>query len=183
MKSRILLIALIIGALPLNATNARAANAARIDSDSQDALESLYASDPKAHAVGRHALAILVFPSITKEKTLHIDQRGEGTLFTAAHGPAAHFYTAAAMNDILTGDEPYGYALFFMNSESLQLLHGHGGWAPGSETNLAIVGPGFSKPLNTTHPKGDIYAFLLNQTGPVSRLILQRSNIRRIFPQ
>ena len=45
---------------------ANAASAAQLQADSQAALQSLYASNPKAQTLGSKAYAILVFPTVVK---------------------------------------------------------------------------------------------------------------------
>ena len=61
-----------------------AASAAEINRDVTAALEQLYANNPTAKVIGEKAVAVLVFPSITKGGFIVGGQYGVGALRKAA---------------------------------------------------------------------------------------------------
>jgi lipid-binding SYLF domain-containing protein len=169
-------------ALAFSPECARAASAAQIDADSRAALRSLYASNSSAVAVGRHATAVLVFPSITKGGFLAAVQHGEGALFMH-HGTVGYYNTVAASYGLQAGIQKFGYALFFLNSRAMNHLHDRGGWALGSAPSLVVVNKGTAGSLSTTNLNKDIYAFFFNQKGFMGGLGLQGSKITEIHPR
>jgi lipid-binding SYLF domain-containing protein len=100
---------MVLGALALESAPVRAATAAEIDADSHAALRDLYATHPKARVLGRHAYAILVFPSITKGGFIVAAQHGEGALFTE-RGILGYFRSLAASYGFQAGIQKFGYA-------------------------------------------------------------------------
>src|SRR5688572_14616505 len=72
-----------------------AADAATLTSQAQTALNSLYAGKPGAASLGKKAVAVLVFPSITKAGLGIGGQFGEGVLFRGGK-PAGFYNTAGA---------------------------------------------------------------------------------------
>lgn len=173
---------LAVSAVALAPTQAHAASAAKINADSRAALDDLYAVNPKAHAVGHHAVAVLVFPSITKGGFLVAAQHGEGALITH-HGTIGYYNSVAASYGLQAGIQKFGYALFFMNSRAMGHLHARGGWALGSAPSLVVVDKGMASSLSTTNLNKDIYAFFFNQKGLMGGLGLQGSKITEIHPQ
>jgi lipid-binding SYLF domain-containing protein len=171
-----------IGTLAFAPTQARAAGASRISADARAALNELYASNPKARAIGQHASAVLVFPSIRKGGFLIAAQHGEGALLTS-RGTEGYYNSMAASYGMQAGLQKFGYALFFMNSRALKHLHQQGGWELGSAPSLVVVDRGVSKSMSTTSLKKDIYAVFFNQRGLMGGLGVQGSKITEIHPR
>ncbi len=169
------------GVLFFQPNEANAASAARIDADSRAALIGLYRTNPKALEVGRRSVAVLVFPSILKGGFLLGGQHGDGALLGHS-GTLGYYKTVAASYGLQAGIQKFGYALFFMNSQSMSHLHGHGGWELGGAPSLVIVDRGTAGSLNTTQLKGGIYAVFFNQKGLMGGLGLQGSKITEIHP-
>jgi lipid-binding SYLF domain-containing protein len=173
---------LAVSTLTLLPAQARAASAAQIDSAAHAALRDLYSGNPNARALGSHALAVLVFPSIVKGGFIVAAQHGEGALITS-HGTAGYYNSVAASYGLQAGVQKFGYALFFMNGRSMSHLHGQGGWELGSAPSLVVVDKGMASSLSTTKLKKDIYAFFFNQKGLMGGLGLQGSKITEIHPR
>ena len=161
---------------------ASAASAAQIDSAARAALRGLYTVNPKARALGSHARAVLVFPSITKAGFLVAAQHGEGALITA-RGTAGYYSSVAGSYGLQAGIQKFGYAVFFMTGRSMNHLHGQGGWELGSAPSLVVVDKGMAASLSTTNLKKDIYAFFFNQKGLMGGVGLQGSKITEIHPR
>ena len=175
------ILTLILTALICGVPQARAQSAAEIDAAARAALRGLYADNAKAHAVRIKAVAVLVFPSITKGGFLIAAQHGNGALFMH-HGTVGYYKSVAASYGLQAGIQKFGYALFFTKPSALNYLHKAGGWELGSAPSLVVVDKGMAGSLNTTHLNKDIYAFFFNQKGLMGGLGLQGAKITEIHP-
>jgi lipid-binding SYLF domain-containing protein len=160
----------------------RASSAEEINRGVERALRDLYNINPKAREIGSQAMAVLVFPSITKGGFLIAGQHGEGGLVVRGGGITRYYASTAASYGLQAGIQKFGYALFFMNEESLSYLNKSGGWELGSAPSLVVVDEGISKSLSTTTLQKGVYAFFFNQKGLMGGLGLQGSKITRIHP-
>ena len=164
------------------APQVHAAGAAQINRDARRALQDLYAINPKAKAIGARAAAILVFPSVKKGGFVVAAHHGEGALMNGGR-TIGYYRTVAASYGFQAGIQKFGYALFFMNQQSMAHLHDQGGWELGSAPSLVVVDKGVSKSLSTTNLKKGIYAFFFSQKGLMGGSGLQGSKITEIQPR
>ena len=137
------IIALAVSAMTLAPNTAAAASAAQIDGASRAALHSLIANNPKANELANRALAVLVFPSITKAGFIVAVHRGTGALI----GPGrtlGYYETIGGSYGLQAGIQAYGYALFFLDRQSLQYLNSARGWNVGTAPSLVIGNAGVS---------------------------------------
>jgi hypothetical protein len=106
-----------------------AATAEKIDANVTAALRRLYADSPTAKMLGEKAKGILVFPGIIKGGLIVGAQYGQGAL--RKEGKTAGYYkTVAASYGLQAGGQKFGYALFFMDDDSLKYLDKSGGYGP-----------------------------------------------------
>jgi len=161
--------------------SALAASAAEIDREVTAALEQLYAGNPTAKAIGEKAVAVLVFPGITKGGFIFGGQYGVGALREGGK-TVGYFNTAAGSWGLQAGIQKYGYALFFMNREAMTTLKDRKGWELGTGPNIVVVDAGMAKSLTTTTLKDDVYAVIFDQKGLMAGIGLQGSKISRITP-
>ena len=172
---------LALSAATLQPCSVRAASAAEISQNARAALNSLYASNPAAQAVGKKAKAVLVFPSIVKGGFLVGAQHGDGALIV--NGKTVGYYnTVAASYGFQAGLQKFGYAMFFMNDAALGYLNKSGGWEVGSAPSLVVVDTGMAKSLSTTTLQKGIYVFFFSQKGLMGGLGLQGTKITRYTP-
>lgn len=175
----ILLSCAIIAGLLIGPDLARAASAAQINRDAQNALQKLYAKSSVAKALGEKAQAILVFPAIAKGGFIVGGQYGEGVLLK--DGKAMGYYnTVAASYGLQVGVQKYGYALFFMTDAAVRYLDKSGGWELGTAPSIVIVDTGKTKGISTTSLQSDMYAFFFDQKGLMAGLGLQGTKITKI---
>jgi lipid-binding SYLF domain-containing protein len=179
-KMRLVLGAAVVGLL-LHAGAAHAASASEINRGAKAALESLYRTSPGARAVADHAKAILVFPEIVKGGFMVAGQYGDGVLLKGGK-PTAYYRSLAASYGFQAGIQTFGYALFFLDEESLSYLAKSHGWELGSGPSLVIVDQGFAKNLSTTTLQKGVYAFIFDQKGLMGGIGLQGTKITRIHP-
>src|SRR5262249_53586201 len=106
-------------------------------------------------------------------------QIGEGTLFK--NGKAAGFYNSLAGSyGLQAGVQVYGYALFFMDDESLSYLGKSDGWEIGMGPSIVVVDKGAGKNVNTTTLQKGVYAYIFDQKGLMGGLGLQGAKISKI---
>jgi lipid-binding SYLF domain-containing protein len=156
-----------------------AATAAQLTRDAQAALNSLYAKNPGAKSVGQQAVAVLVFPSVTKAGLGVGGQYGEGVLFRGGKA-TAYYNTAGASFGMQAGAQQYGYAMFFLNEATLSYLNKSEGFEVGVGPSVVVADEGFAKSTTTTTAKDKVYAFIFDQKGAMYALGIQGNKITRI---
>lgn len=152
---------------------------AELNSQGPRALNSLIAKVPAAKALNAQAVAVLVFPSITKAGLMIGGQYGEGVLLRKGK-PVAYYSTAGASYGLQAGAQKYGYAMFFMNEKSLASLNSADGFEVGVGPSIVVVDEGMGKSTTTTTATNDIYAFIFSQKGLMAGLGLQGNKITKL---
>jgi lipid-binding SYLF domain-containing protein len=174
-RALISVVAIALMTYPVAATDDRA----ELTKDSQAALNNLYAKVDGAKVLGAKALAILVFPKITKAGFGIGGQSGEGALFKS--GKAVAFYrTSGASVGLQIGGQIYGYAMFFMNEKALTALDNANGFEVGVGPSVVYMDEGKAKTTTTTTAKDDIYAFIFSQQGLMAGLGIQGNKISKL---
>lgn len=159
----------------------QAATATEIDRDVDGALQTLYRTTPAAKELAAVAKGILVFPSIIKGGFIVGGQYGEGALRMDGK-TIGYFNTVAASYGLQAGAQSFGYALFFIDNESLQYLQQSEGWEVGVGPSVVVVDKGAAASLTTSTVKSGIYAFIFQQKGLMAGIGLQGSKISKITP-
>jgi lipid-binding SYLF domain-containing protein len=176
---RSLLIALAV-ALPMAASPpAFAASKADLESSSKSALDKLVAQVPGANALNSKAVAVLVFPSITKAGFVVGGQFGEGVLWRKG-APVGYYNTAGASYGLQAGAQQYGYAMFFMNQKALDSLNSTQGFEVGVGPSVVVLDSGMAKNVTSGTLTEDIYAFVFAQKGLMAGIGIQGNKISKI---
>ncbi len=161
------------------APRATAQGRAALEADATRAYAKLVASIPAAKALGKDAVAVLVFPKITKAGLGIGGQYGDGVLLRS--GKAAGYYnTSGASYGLQAGAQQFGYAMFFMNEKSLKALTETSGFEVGVGPSVVMVDEGMAKTLTTVTAKQDVYAFVFGQKGLMAGVGLQGNKITRL---
>ena len=176
---RSLLIALAF-ALPMAAsTPSFAASKSDLESSSKRALDKLVAQVPGASALNSKAVAVLVFPSITKAGFMVGGQFGEGVLWRKGK-PVGYYNTAGASYGLQAGAQQYGYAMFFMNQKALDSLNSTQGFEVGVGPSVVVIDEGMAKNVTSGTLTEDIYAFVFAQKGLMAGIGIQGNKISKI---
>ena len=176
-RSSLLLIAAV--SLAGAALSALAQGPGALEADAKRVYNNLVARVPAAKALGKDAVAVLVFPKITKAGFVIGGQYGEGVLLKG--GKAAGYYsTAGASYGLQAGAQQFGYAMFFMNENSLRALTETNGFEVGVGPSVVVVDEGMGKSLTSMTAKDDIYAFIFSQRGLMAGIGLQGNKITRL---
>ncbi len=165
--------------LAATALPAAAAGDAALDADARAAYNRLVASVPAAKALGNDAVAVLVFPKITKAGLMVGGQYGDGVLLRGGK-PAGYYNTSGASYGLQAGAQQFGYAMFFMNERALKALTEADGFEVGVGPSVVVVDEGMGKSLTTMNAKGDVYAFVFGQKGLMGGVGLQGNKITRL---
>ena len=165
----------------LTSVAALASSASQIDRDATASLNALFKNTPGATALADKAVAVLVFPSIVKGGFIIAGQFGDGAL--RKNGKSVAYYRSlAASYGFQAGVQAFGYALFFMDDESLQYLENSSGFELGTGPSLVVLDSGFGRNISTTTLQKGIYAFIFDQKGLMGGVGIQGSKITRINP-
>jgi len=152
---------------------------ATIDGSARQAYGKLVASVPAARELDRQAVAVLVFPRITKAGLVIGGQYGEGVLLRGGK-PAGHYSTTGASYGLQAGAQQFGYAMFFMNEKALNALTENDGFEVGVGPSVVVVDEGMAKSATSMTTKDDIYAFIFSQKGLMAGISLQGNKITKL---
>ena len=158
---------------------ASAATAADLDKDSQQALQTLYKTEPVAETLSRTAKAILVFPNIVKAGLVFGGSYGEGELIEGSK--VVDYYNSVTGSwGLQIGAQSYGYAVFLMTDDAVKYLKESKGWELGVGPTVVVVDEGVAKNLSTSSLKDDAYAFIFSQQGLMAGVSIEGTKISRI---
>jgi lipid-binding SYLF domain-containing protein len=161
------------------AAPALAKSKSELEAASKQALDKLVATVPAATALNTKAVAVLVFPSITKAGLGVGGQFGEGVLWR--RGKAVGYYnTAGASYGLQAGAQQYGYAMFFMTEKALKSLESTEGFEVGVGPGLVVIDSGMAKNITTSSLTEEIYALVFKQQGLMGGAGLQGNKITKI---
>jgi len=160
-------------------TPAAAQGHPELQANARAALSSLEAQDPLAAALAKRAVAVLVFPEVTKAGFLIGGEYGNGIMFRGERF-AGHYNTAGVSYGLQAGAQTFGYALFFMNERALQALDDAGGLQVGVGPSVVVLDQGKAKSLTSEMLTSDAYAFVFGQHGLMAGVGLEGTKITRL---
>ncbi len=172
---------LLVGALALAGATLTASAQGRgaLEADAKKAYNKLVAGVPAAKALGKDAVAVLVFPKITKAGLVVGGQHGEGVLLKGGK-TAGYYNTTGASYGLQAGVQQFGYAMFFMSEKSLAALSAADGFEVGVGPSVVVVDEGMGKSMTTITAKENVYAFIFGQKGLMAGIGLQGNKITRL---
>jgi lipid-binding SYLF domain-containing protein len=158
---------------------ASAESRAALDADAKRAYNKLVATVPAAKAITGRAVAVLVFPKITKAGLVIGGQFGEGVLMRGGK-PVGYYNTAGASYGLQAGAQQFGYAMFFMHDKALAALTESDGFEIGVGPSVVVVDEGMGKSVTSITMKDDVYAFIFGQKGLMAGIGLQGNKITKL---
>jgi lipid-binding SYLF domain-containing protein len=173
-------LALVFMAVSVGMTNpATAATAQDLDKDSNQALQTLYKTNPLAVQLSHSAKAILIFPNIVKAGLIFGGSYGEGELIS--RGTVDGYYNSVGGSwGLQAGAQSYGYVVFLMTDKAEKYIHESHGWEIGVGPTVVVVDAGVAKNLSTSTLKDDAYAFIFGQQGLMAGVSIEGTKISRI---
>jgi lipid-binding SYLF domain-containing protein len=174
------LFAALVASLAMFASGAALAESkTELEASSKKVLNNLVAQEPAAKLAQSKAVAVLVFPSVTKAGLGIGGQFGEGVLWRK--GRAVGYYnTAGASWGMQAGAQKYAYAMFFMDEKSLKSLDSTNGFEVGVGPSVVVVDSGMAKGMTSSTLTEEIYAFVFAQKGLMAGVGLQGNKITKI---
>lgn len=158
---------------------ASAATAEELDNDSQQALKTLYKSEPTAEKLSSMAKGILVFPNIIKAGLVFGGSYGEGELIQGSK--VVDYYNSVTGSwGLQAGAQSYGYAVFLMTDKAIKYIKDTKGWEIGVGPTVVAVDKGVAKNLSTSSLKDDAYAFVFSQQGLMAGVSIEGTKISKI---
>jgi lipid-binding SYLF domain-containing protein len=167
--------------LAFGGTAEAASSARQIDIDAANALNQLFAVQPKARGLAKRAKGVLVFPKIYKGGFLVGGLSGNGVLRVGGR-PAGYYNITAASFGLQAGAQSYSFAMFFMTDSALDYLNKSDGWAIGSGPSVVVVDKGMAANLTSTTLTQDVYAIPFGQKGLMAGIGLEGSKITHYHP-
>jgi lipid-binding SYLF domain-containing protein len=178
-----LLLGMVAAVMFITPAQARKSKTAiRIDMQAEASLAKLLKSNKDARNLKKNARAILVFPNILKAGFGFGAQVGDGALIDSNGETIGYYNTFAASYGFQAGIQGFGYALFFMDNESLSYLDKSGGFELGVGPSLVIVDAGFGKKVSSTTLQKGVYAFIFDQKGIMGGAGIEGTKITKINP-
>jgi lipid-binding SYLF domain-containing protein len=155
------------------------ASRSALNSESSNALASLYGNNEAARAISQKAYAVLVFPKIVKAGLGVGGAFGEGEL--RRNGATVGRYNSfTASWGLQAGAQSYGYAVFLMNQKAETYLNSSDGWEVGVGPTVVVVDAGRAANLSTSTLKDDAYAFIFDQQGLMAGVSIEGTKITRL---
>jgi lipid-binding SYLF domain-containing protein len=179
LSRRALITALALALSVAASAPALAASKSELEAASKKALDTLVATVPAAKTLNSKAVAVLVFPSITKAGLGVGGQYGEGVLWRGAKA-VGYYNTAGASYGLQAGAQKYGYAMFFMTEKALKSLDSTEGFEVGVGPSVVVVDSGMAKNITTSSLTKDVYAFVFRQQGLMAGAGLQGNKITKL---
>lgn len=161
------------------AAQANAATTQNLNTDSNQALQTLYRTNPLAEELSHRARAILVFPNIVKAGLVFGGAYGEGELKTGSTIDG-YYNSVTGSWGFQAGAQSYGYAVFLMTDEAVRYVHQTQGWEIGVGPTVVVVDQGVAKNFSTSTLKDDAYAFIFDQQGLMAGISLEGTKISRL---
>ncbi|MBL0166466.1 MAG: lipid-binding SYLF domain-containing protein [Propionivibrio sp.] len=160
-------------------TPAAAQGHPELQANARAALSGLEAQDPLAAILSKRAVAVLVFPEVTKAGFLIGGEYGNGIMFRGERF-AGHYNTAGVSYGLQAGAQTFGYALFFMNERAVQALNAAGGFQVGVGPSVVVLDQGKARSLTSETLTSDAYAFVFGQQGLMAGVGLEGTKITRL---
>ncbi|MEI7427360.1 MAG: lipid-binding SYLF domain-containing protein [Betaproteobacteria bacterium] len=161
------------------ASYSEAKNDPALNKKAQTALQQLLKSNANARVLNAKAVAVLVFPSITKAGLMVGGQYGDGVLLSQGK-PVAYYNNSGVSYGLQVGAQEFGYTLFFMKQSAISALDSTEGFELGVGPSIVVVDEGFAKSTTSINLQDDIYAFIFNQKGLMAGLGIQGNKITKL---
>jgi lipid-binding SYLF domain-containing protein len=150
-----------------------------LEANAKAALSRLKAQIPLADTLEKRAVAVLVFPEVTKAGFMIGGEYGNGIMFRRGRF-AGHYNTAGVSYGLQAGAQTFGYAMFFMNESAVSALNAVGGFEVGVGPSVVVLDQGTAKSYTSETLTKDAYAFVFGQQGLMAGMGLEGTKITRL---
>ncbi len=175
---RVLALTLGLLALSLHTVPVRAASAAVINVEVDEAL-ARFRKIEGAPAYLAIAKGALVFPKVYKAGFIVGGEYGEGALRIG--GKTVDYYSAAAGSlGLQAGAQAKTVVVLFIDEKALEKFRASEGWKVGVDGSVALVDIGAGKAADTQNIKDPVIGFVFGQKGLMFNLTLEGAKFTRL---
>jgi len=163
----------------LFASTALAASAAKIDSESNKALQVFKEDVNGAHVFLDQAAGYLIFPRVIKVGIGLGAETGEGALRVGGQ-TVAYYRTTSGSIGFQLGAQAKSIVIAFMTKESLQKFRDSSGWKVGVDGSVALIDLGAGKTIDSNNIKDPVVGFIFGSKGLMYNLTLEGSKFSKL---
>jgi len=175
--ARTLILTVILGLVSSGSVWAKTAE--EIDTEANQALDTLYSESSAAKELGAKARGILVFPSITKGGVIVGGEYGEGVL--RVNGKSQGYYSSASGSlGLQLGISSRSLVFMFMTEEALKAFTSASGWEAGVDADVTVVDVGATGSLDTTTAKAPVIAFNFGEEGLMAGVSVEGTKVTKL---
>jgi lipid-binding SYLF domain-containing protein len=169
-------IAIVIG---LNSTAARAVDKVVLEKQVAQTLDHFYALARDNKFLAQNAIAVLVFPNITKAGIGVAIEHGNGVLLE--NGKTVGFYSISGGSIGLTlGAASHSEVILLNSPESREQLLKGSDWSIGADASVAVINIGAGGVYDLRLLENPVLAFVFGEKGLMGDASLKGSKISRI---
>ncbi len=156
-----------------------AASAAKIDRESDKALQVFRDDVNGAEVFLSQAAGYLIFPRVIKAGIGIGGETGEGALRVG--GQTIDYYrTSAGSIGFQLGAQAKSIVIAFMTKESLQKFRDSSGWKVGVDGSVALIDLGAGKTIDSNNIKDPVVGFIFGSKGLMYNLTLEGSKFSKL---
>jgi lipid-binding SYLF domain-containing protein len=163
----------------LFATTVLAASAAKIDRESDKALDVFREDIDGAQVFLDQAAGYLVFPRVIKVGIGLGAESGEGVLRVGGQ-TVAYYRTTSGSVGLQLGAQAKSIVIAFMTKESLQKFRNSSGWKVGVDGSVALIDLGAGKTIDSDNIKDPVVGFIFGSKGLMYNLTLEGSKFTKL---
>ena len=156
-----------------------AASAAKIDAESNKALEVFREDVNGADVFLNQAAGYLIFPRVIKAGIGIGGETGEGALRVGGQ-TIAYYRTSAGSVGFQLGAQAKSIVIAFMTQESLQKFRDSSGWKVGVDGSVALIDLGAGKTIDSNNIKDPVVGFIFGSKGLMYNLTLEGSKFSKL---
>ncbi|NCF71986.1 MAG: hypothetical protein GWP67_00655 [Gammaproteobacteria bacterium] len=156
-----------------------AASAAKIDAESNKALQVFREDVNGADVFLNQAAGYLIFPRVIKAGIGIGGETGEGALRVGGQ-TVAYYRTSAGSIGFQLGAQAKSIVIAFMTKESLQKFRNSSGWKVGVDGSVALIDLGAGKTIDSTNIKDPVVGFIFGSKGLMYNLTLEGSKFSKL---
>lgn len=160
-------------------TSVLAASGAKIDSESDEALQTFRNDIPGAEVFLQQAAGYLVFPRVIKVGMGVGAETGEGALRVGGR-TVAYYRTTSGSFGLQLGAQAKSIVIAFMTKESLQKFRDSNGWKVGVDGSVAIIDLGAGKTIDSDNLRDPVVGFIFGSKGLMYNLTLEGSKFTKL---
>ena len=166
-------LAALIGAVAL------AADTAAIDKQVSATLNRFYTLKPENKSLADHAVAVLVFPDITKAGIGVGGEHGDGALLE--HGNTSGYYSISGASVGATLGVSHHSEVMIFNTQAARDKFVNGqDWSVGADASVAVAKTGVGGNYDTTTLQKPVLAFVFGEKGLMGDASLAGAKISKI---